>query len=172
MKADSSLRQRDIHLRRIRTLFTSLLNDPQGFDAHIHVQGLVITYSICWCLSNFIAVNIMGITFGYEMQPAENDCFLLQVKNHCSWFDLGSVGYSTIYGVWLLGANRRERWPWTTEFAINTAAATASGYIAAPSRSSSQAQSEIDTVVVSSTRPTYVKDKPSLPYDEASLETC
>ncbi|KAG2111324.1 uncharacterized protein F5147DRAFT_573707, partial [Suillus discolor] len=31
------------------------------------------------------------------------------------------------------------------------------------------AQSEINTVVVSSTRPTYVKDRPSLPYYEAIL---
>ncbi|KAG1808485.1 hypothetical protein EV424DRAFT_1516323 [Suillus variegatus] len=49
------------------------------------------------------------------------------------------------------------------------AAATTSGYIAAPSRSSGQTQSEIDTVVVNSMRPKYVKDRPPLPCAEAIL---
>ncbi|KAG2150439.1 cytochrome P450 [Suillus clintonianus] len=63
LQADSSLRQREIYLRRARTFLASLLNDPQGFEAHI--QG-------------FIGAIIMGITYGYEMQ-SENDPYVSAV---------------------------------------------------------------------------------------------
>ncbi|OJA17912.1 hypothetical protein AZE42_09236 [Rhizopogon vesiculosus] len=63
LRADSSLRQREIYLHRSRTLLLNLLNDPEGFVAHI---------------KGFIAAIVMGITYGYEVQT-ENDPYVSTV---------------------------------------------------------------------------------------------
>lgn len=44
LRADASLRQREIYLRRARVLLLGLSNDPEGFVAHI--KGLVVVRSI------------------------------------------------------------------------------------------------------------------------------
>ncbi|KAG1742522.1 cytochrome P450 [Suillus lakei] len=47
LQAESSLRQREIYLRRARCLLANLLHDPEDFEAHIH---------------SFVAAIVMGIT--------------------------------------------------------------------------------------------------------------
>lgn len=64
LQADSSRRQREIYLRRARTLLANLLNDPQGFEAHT---------------KGFVAAIIMGITYGCEVQ-SENDPYVSTVS--------------------------------------------------------------------------------------------
>lgn len=63
LQAESSLRQREIYLRRARVLLASLLHDPEGFVPHIQ---------------SFVAAVVMEITYGYEMQP-ENDPYVFAV---------------------------------------------------------------------------------------------
>lgn len=63
LQPESSIGQREIYLHRARSLLASLLHDPEGFEAHIR---------------SFVAAIIMGITYGYEVQP-ENDPFVSAV---------------------------------------------------------------------------------------------
>ncbi|KAG1747528.1 cytochrome P450 [Suillus occidentalis] len=63
LQAESSIGQREIYLHRARSLLASLLHDPEGFEAHIQ---------------SFVAAIIMGITYGYEVQP-ENDPYVSAV---------------------------------------------------------------------------------------------
>lgn len=60
LQAESSLRQREVYLNRARFLLASLLHDPERVEAHIQ---------------SFVAAIVMGITYGYEVQP-ENDPYV------------------------------------------------------------------------------------------------
>ncbi|KAG2153366.1 cytochrome P450 [Suillus clintonianus] len=64
LQAESSLRQREIYLRRAWVFLASLLHDPEEFEAHIQ---------------RFVAAIVMEITYGYEVQ-SENDPYVSAVS--------------------------------------------------------------------------------------------